>query len=296
MTSTKYLLARFAQAFGIHRRNQRMGDAASETHLLREAEAHLGAAIWEKVEAIEEVSVEYWNLRKLNKERAAVMARLNAEEDKLRIAHEERAALLQISPDDLQPLFDRRSAIIQNLETLTRNRDEVVAEARQVRRIYDGLKMKLEVLAKEARDSAGPAPEAEAAQVRARLLELKAQFTALKETRTTIAAKIDAGEIAIEEIEDNLGEDKKVRRVQASAAFQHISEANKEISALRAEIGVLDTQIRQLHAGIGRHVSRFAHTNPQCAGAARSHLGMVEVMRALRRSISLNHRLANMAS
>lgn len=294
MTSTKYILARFAQAFGIHRRNLRMGDAASETHLLREAEAHLGAAIWENVEAIEEVSVEYWNLRKLNKERAAVMARLNAEEERLRIAHEERAALLQMSPDELQPLYDRRTAIIQDLETLTRKRDEVVAEARQVRRIYDGLKMKLEVLAKDAQDSAGPAPEA--GKVRARLLELKGQFTALKETRTTIAAKIDAGEIAIQEIEDKLGEDKKVRRVQASAAFQHIGEANKEISALRAEIGVLDTQIRQLHAGIGRHVSRFAHTNPQCAGAARSHQGMVEVMRALRRSISLNHRLANMAS
>jgi len=294
MTSTKYLLARFAQAFGIHRRNQRMGDAASETHLLREAEAHLGAAIWEKVEAIEEVSVEYWNLRKLNKERAAVMARLNAQEEKLRIAHEERAALLQISPDDLQPLFDRRSAIIQNLETLTRKRDEVVADARKVRRLYDGLKMKLEVLAKEARDSGGPSPDAE--KVRARLLELKGQFTTLKETRTSIAAEIEAGETAIQVIEEKLGEDKKARRVQASEAFQHIGDANKEISALRAELGLLDTQIRQLHAGIGRHISRHAHTNPQCAGAARSHQGLVEVMRALRRSISLNHRLANMAS
>lgn len=294
MTSTQYVIARFGQAFGIHRRNQRMGDAASETHLLREAEAHLGAAIWENVEAIEDVSVEYWNLRKLTKERAAVMARLDVHEDKLRIAHEERAALLQVSPEDLQPLFDKRFAIIKNLELLTHKRDEVIAEARKVRRIYDGLKMKLEVLSKEAKDSGNQATDAE--KVRARLLELKDAFTGLKENRTTVAAEIEAGEAAIQAIEERLSDDKKARRVQASEAFQHIGEANKEISALRAEIGLLDTQIRQLQGGIGRHVSRHVYINPQCAVAARDERGLVDVMRALRRSISLNHRLANLSS
>jgi hypothetical protein len=68
MTSSRYLVARVAQAFGYVRRAQRMADAASEMHLLREAEAQLGAAIWEKVENIEALSVEYWNLRKLVKE------------------------------------------------------------------------------------------------------------------------------------------------------------------------------------------------------------------------------------
>ena len=72
MTSSRYLVARVAQAFGYFRRAQRMADAASEMHLLREAEAQLGATIWEKVENIEELSVEYWNLRKLIKERDEV--------------------------------------------------------------------------------------------------------------------------------------------------------------------------------------------------------------------------------
>lgn len=55
-----------------------MADAASEMHLLREAESQLGAAIWEKVEAIEELSVEYWNLRKFSKELAAVRKKLSS--------------------------------------------------------------------------------------------------------------------------------------------------------------------------------------------------------------------------
>ena len=41
MTSSRYFVARVAQAFGYVRRAQRMGDAASEMHLLREAEAQL---------------------------------------------------------------------------------------------------------------------------------------------------------------------------------------------------------------------------------------------------------------
>jgi hypothetical protein len=50
MTSSRYLLARVAHGLRIRPQAQRMGDAASEMHLLREAEAQLGAAIWEKVE------------------------------------------------------------------------------------------------------------------------------------------------------------------------------------------------------------------------------------------------------
>ena len=74
-----------------------------------------------------------------------------------------------------------------------------------------------------------------------------------------------------------------------------IGDGKREISILRAENGVLDTQMRQLYAEIGRFVSRNAYHNAACAAAASSHRGMVDVMRALRRSIALNHRLAGTA-
>ena len=63
MTPSKFFVARVAQAFGIQRKNRRMSDAATEMHLLRDAETVLGAAVWERVELIEELSVEYWNLQ-----------------------------------------------------------------------------------------------------------------------------------------------------------------------------------------------------------------------------------------
>lgn len=289
MTSTRYYMARFVQAFGYYRKNQRMGDAASEMHLLREAEAHLGAAIWEKVENIEELSVEYWNLRKLIKERDTVRGKVDECQDRLDRAHEERASLLNSTPEIHQELLDERVALLTDLEKLAIRRDEIVSEAREVRRAYDGLKMKLEVLTKEV-----SSPE-EIDKVKSRLAGLKEKFADLKQQRIDIGLQVEAGDAKVDLVDAKLNEKKQDRRVNASEAFQIIGDGNKEMSILRAESAVLDTQMRQLYAEIGRFVSRHAAQHPACAKAAESHKGLVDVMRALRRSIALNHRLAGTA-
>lgn len=293
MTSTRYYFARFVQAFGYFRKNQRMADAASEMHLLREAEAQLGAAIWEKVEGIEPLSVEYWNLRKFIKEKEIVQKKLAECQARLDQAHEERATVLNNTPDMHQELLDQRVALLTELETLARRRDGIVAEAREVRRSYDGMKMKLEVLTKESAGSESNLKQID--QVRSRLAALKANFSELKHQRILIGTQIEQGDAKVDIVDDQLNEKKKSRRVHASEAFQVIGDGNKEMSILRAESGVLDTQMRQLYAEIGRFISRHAAQDAACAKVASSHQGLVDVMRALRRSIALNHRLAGTA-
>jgi DNA repair exonuclease SbcCD ATPase subunit len=290
MTSTRYLVARFAQAFGYFRRAQRMGDAASEMHLLREAEAQLGAAIWEKTENIEALSVEYWNLRKLIKDRDEVRERLAACQERLDKAHEERSELLNSTPEENQELLDERTKLLTRLEELAQQRDQIVADARDVRRTYVGLKMKLEVLVTETSGTMEDLGE-----VKQRLMELKTRFSELKRQRLSIGEEIEAGDVQVDLVDEKLKEKRQERRLLASEAFQMIGEGNKEISILRAESGVIDTRMRQLYAEIGRYVSRNANRDESCATAAASHHGLVEVMRALRRSIALNHRLAGNA-
>lgn len=293
MTTSRYMLARFAQAFGIYRRPQRMGDAASEMHLLREAEAQLGMGVWENVGSIEKLSIEYWNLRKLVKEREAVAERLAQCEKILDVAHENRANFLRVSPA-LQPeLYQEHLAVLSQLEQLSHKRDRVVAQARDVRRVYDGLKIKLEFLAKERNPSTQHAADLE--HVKKRLAELKQQFAELKEVRTRVGVEIEEGDKKLDQIALELEEIKKERHSQASEAFQIISEANKQLSSLRAELGMLDTQMRQLYSEIGRFVSRHSFNDAHCAQAVKSHRSLVDVMRALRRSVALNHRLAGMS-
>jgi chromosome segregation ATPase len=291
MTPSRYLMVRIAQAFGYYRRANRMADAASEMHLLREAEAFLGSAIWEKVEPIEALSVEYWNLRKLIKDRDDVRNRLAACQEKLDRAHEERANLLNSIPENNQELLEERANLLNELEQLAIRRDKIVADARDVRRSYVGFKTKLEVLVSEEQTQPGSRTE-DINKVKLRLRELKNRFEELKQERTKVGELIEQGDAKVDEVDERLRELRQERRVQASEAFQIIGDGNKELSVLRAESGVIDTRMRQLYAEIGRYVSRHAAQDPGCAAAASAHQGLVDVMRALRRSIALNHKLA----
>jgi chromosome segregation ATPase len=291
MTPTRYFIARITRAFGLHRKNQRMGDAASEMHLLREAEAHLGATIWEKIEGIDKLSTEYWNLRKLTQEREAVATRLTKCQEELKLAHEERANLLNVATEPELKLAAERGEILSRISTLTGRRDEVITSAKEIRRSYDGLKVKAEVIASE---ESGPRSSMdELDKINLSLADLKAKFVDLKNERLKIGAEIEKGDAEIDRISEGIRVLKKAQYDRASRAFQIIGDTNKEISSFRAELGVLETRMNQLYAEIGRYVSRNTATDSACAQAAKGQHGLVEVMAALRRSIAWNHKLAD---
>ncbi len=287
MTTTRYIFARIAQAFGVNRRQRRMAEAASEMHLLREAEQVLGQSVWERVEEVEELGVEYWNLRKLIKEREEIRDKLSECEAVLADAHEQRSTILGAKSDSQQELEDRRGDLLASLEKLAKERDTVIQQAREIRRIYDGLKMKLDVLQREGTSDA-------IEKTKSRMLELKTRFTELKTERDVVAAKIAEGDAEVDAIDTELSEEKQKHRAEASVAFQQIGQANRDISSLKAQLGLIDTQMRQLFSEIGRHVSRNAFVSDQCRTAAKGQLPMIDVMRALRKSVAMNHRLAGM--
>ncbi len=286
MTSTRYLVCLVANAFGYRRKNIRMAEAADETHLLKEAESHLGKAMWEQVESIDALSVEYWNLRKLIKERDRVAAELESRQQLLAEAHQERAGLLGASNEPFLDLLEERQAVLNSLEELAKERDAIVNSARDIRRAYDGTKTKEEVLTRE-----GATKEEAFSAITNRLIQLKLEFSKLKEERQKVAEKIAQGDAKIDTIDTEILKRKKERRAKASEAFQHIGDANQEISTLRAELGVLDTQMRQLYTEIGKYISRNS-SDPECRKASKEMQWLVDVMGALRKSILFNHKLS----
>ncbi|MEI6675402.1 MAG: hypothetical protein WCO57_09515 [Verrucomicrobiota bacterium] len=293
MTTTRYFIARLAQAFGVFRRSQRMGDAASEMQLLRQAETQLGMAIWQDVASIEKLSIEYWNLRKLVKDRELVVTRLAHCEQQLEDAHKERSNILNTQPPMQQGLQEERLVALNKLEQLTHKRDEIVIKARDIRRIYDGLKIKLEFLHQE--NSLPSQPSEDLDKVKHRLSELKQQFIELKNERSQVGEEIEEADGQLDQVDTKIEEIRQKGYAQASRTFQAIGETNREVSTLRAELSVLDTRMRQLYSEIGRYVSRKAFTDAPCAKAANPHHSLVDVMRALRRSVALNHRLSGIS-
>lgn len=287
MTNTQYLLARLALAFGISRRQRRMAEAATETHLLREAEQMLGERIWENVENVEELGIEYWNLRRLMSERTRLRKELTESEEILSAAHDQRASLLGEKSAEQDQLEEDRLNLLTDLEELARQRDGVVAKAREVRRLYDGLKTKLEVLKEEQRED-----HSVLERTQGRMAELHKNFNLLKSDRDRVAREISTRDDELDTIDQNLDTERKKHRTEASEAFQQIGDANRAISEFKAELGLIDTRMQQLFGEIGRHISRNSGANAECRTASRSHRSMVDVMTQLRKSITLNHKLA----
>jgi len=290
MTTTRYLIARVAQAFGLVRKSQRMGDAAREMHLLRDAEAFLGYSIWENCKDIENLSVEYWNLRKLKKEHDAVQEKIDEAESDLATAYEKRAHIFEITPETNQELIDQRTEKLNSLENLASQRDQIVAQGRDVRRVYNGLKMKLEILKQESSHPEEHQDEIQAAQNR--LDELKNKFTELKNQRIKIAKEIEQGDAELDAIDEKFKVIRHERRLMASDSFEIIAECNKDLSLLHSKLGSIKTQMQSKYGEIGRYVSRYYQNDAQCSSACASHRTLADVMRALRRSIVLNLRLS----
>lgn len=293
MTSSRYIIARVAQAFGYVRKTHRMTEASSEMHLLREAETYLGMSVWERVESINELSMEYWNLRKLVKERDEVTKKEDECKQRLDKAHEERATLLNASPEQNEELARVRAEHLVHMGNLARERDALVAEARDVRRIYMGTKTKMEVLTEERGGKTKRVEDLNQIEdLNARLAEIRQRFDELKGRRAEIGERIAAGDRKLDEVDEKIAELRQIRREKAAEAFQVIGEMNKELSRLRAETGLLEVRMRQLYSDIGRHISLNATTHAQCAAVAKNEQGLVAIMKALRRSISYNHKLA----
>jgi chromosome segregation ATPase len=286
MTSTKYLVCLVAQAFGYRQKNIRIADAAEEMHLLKEAESHLGKTLWENVEGIEALSLEYWNLRKLIKERKRVTGELEILQQQLTETHQERASFLKMSNEPYQELLDERQTILNSLEELAKQRNLIVAKARTIRRAHDGTKTKEEVLTKE-----GISDEKDFTAITQKIAELKVQFAELKAERQKVAAKITEGDVKIDTIDTEIQKRKKERRAQASEVFQLIGDANQSISSLHAELGVIDTQMSQLYTEIGKFISRNS-SNAECRKASKELQWLIDVMSALRKSILFNLKLS----
>lgn len=287
MTYTRYLVERLAKAFGYNRRAYRLSDAASEMHLLREAESHLGERIWEHIESIEPLSNEYWNLRKLSREHKELAERIKKCQARLDHAQEERAELINSGGISEHPELEQQSdELLTKLEKLSKQREVVSNEGRNVRRLYNGAKTKLEVLTME-----GGSSEEELAQVRSRLEQLRDRFNELKRQRDEINQAIEQGDAELDKVNEQIAALSSQSREAAAAAFKEINLANKEVWQLRAECGLVETRMHQLHAEIGRYISRHSYHDATCRAAASSEQGLVDVMRALRRSVALNHKL-----
>lgn len=271
-------------------KNKRLTEAADEMHLLRQAEEILGEDVWELAEDIEGISVEYWSLRKLKMDAAKYKDSIQEADTLLNSSHEERNIILTQTNLECQALEAKRAEYIHESEQFIVQRDRTIAEAKHIKRKYEAAQTKMQVIAREE-----GAEEIIVAE-REKLKSYKLDFKKLKIIRDEIGAKIKVVDDKIMHVEETLGDDRKRLRNEASSAYQTIGRANRDISKLAADMGVIRTEMKLHFCEIGRYVSHHVGIDPICTQICKDHARLVAQMQSLRSSIALNHKLAAMAN
>ena len=121
MTSGRYLIASFLQHFGVRRKSKRMTDAAFETHLMQDGEEILGAYCWEKIEHIEELSMQYWSLRRLKLAGKSILSQIKDAEKILALSQTQRASEVDRSTELGEALLGERTTLFESIEELNNN-------------------------------------------------------------------------------------------------------------------------------------------------------------------------------
>lgn len=287
MTIGYYLISSFLQHFGVRRKSKRMTDAAFETHLMQDGEEILGAYCWEKIEHIEELSMQYWSLRRLKRAEKSILSQINDAEKILASAQKQRASEVDHSIELGETFLGEQATILESIEELSKDRDLIIAEAAKTKKRHSALKMKVKVLQEE--DEAHESSE---------IHEARNELAALRKFFATDKTRLDLIEVKLEQQNDQLNKIKgKIDLASgplsgASEVFSTISQANRDITKHRADLGL----VQEEQATLFHEVGRFLNINSMridCREACQDHRGIQEQTRLLRQSIDLNQKLVD---
>jgi Rps23 Pro-64 3,4-dihydroxylase Tpa1-like proline 4-hydroxylase len=287
MTQGRYIIASLLQHFGVRLKSKRMTDAAFETHLMQEGEEILGAYCWENVEHIEELSMPYWSLRRLNRAEENLVSHIKKAEEILADAQRERASEVDRSIDLGETFLNERTTLFKSIEAVNRDRDIIISEAADTKKKHSALRMKVKVLQEETE-----------VQESAEIQKARNELAALRENFTTEKNRLDLVDKKLGKMKDEMGQiqgkiDFESDSMNGSSkVFSRISKANRDITKHRADLGLIQEEQAILFHEVGRflniHSTRF-----DCREACQEHEGIQEQTRLLQQSIDLNQKLVD---
>ena len=286
MTRSRYVIAILLQSFGVILKNKRLTDASYEIHLMQDGEEILGAYCWPNIEDIEELSMEYWNLRKLKQEETTLSEKVSNANKTLSNVQNERASLADLSKGSGQELSQKRERLFEKIEALNIKRDDLLAEAQQTKRKHSALKMQVQVLKEE--DSGN---QEKINDCRESLTDLRIQFTKSKEHLVEINDKVDSLKDKLSKLQEKIDDKLKGSKEETTESFTQISKANRDITKYQAELGVLREEQAKYFRGIGSFL-RINSKREDCKAACKNQRGLLEQTRLLSQSVDWNRHLA----
>ena len=286
MTRVGYIIAKALTSLGISRIEKHRTNAAFETHLLRDSEMVVGELAWFQMENIEEISSEYWKLRKLTRAENELREKVEKLTDRLEESQDARAQALEKVEEATKQKVTERDGLAEKMEQLLIERDKILRDGRAVKRTHSGLKTKLEVLREDSNNTASELIESTQAQLK----EKRMDFERFKERRAATEEKITDVQQKLEVLNTEIEKENESIRKKAEEQFGTIGKTNKELSSLRGKIGLIDTEKSQLYAVVGHYIISNSR-EPEIRKAAKKHHGLLSLIEEVRLSSYRHQRL-----
>lgn len=287
MTQGRYYWMLLLKSCGIKIAQRCLENATYEMHLFKDAQELIGFYNSDYVEHIDELKTEYWEIKNF-KAQIQEIEQKEAEIELLLEGSVKRHGQMNVSKSqEVLELEQQIQQVLDKREEYLEQRTQIFNQGKAIRKIYDGLKTKMEYQGRSQE-----ATEAEIADTRARLEQCVAQLTALKEERDQVIQIIEAIEQQVALKEEALKESKQNSQTEAFESSANLGDLNREITLLRSEKQNL---INNLNKNI-RYVGRFLFANRQdkeVAQCIKKNKELVQQAKVLRKSVILNHRLVD---
>ena len=289
MHNTRYIFAKVMASFGMARKTKLLTDASDEAYMLLHGEELLGHDIWESCEDVEEVSMEYWAIRKLMTKKKELENKMVDIDVSLARLNEHRDESLDDETGGYTLKNEEGVDLNGKLKELEDEREEIINKAHTIKRRITGIHTKIEVIEQEGE---GDVAE-QVSKEQEKLQKNKDDFLELKRTRDVVNAHITKLLGQIEQFESEVAEGRKKLKESASDTYQQIGQVNRDMSELSSQLGLLDLEIQGYYGKIGKFMSEDYSSKGQYKEICKPVKGHIALLNALSESISLNRKLAN---
>ena len=286
MTPTGYLFAKVLNALGLARIEKRRTAAAFETHLLADSEQIIGEFVWESLESIEEVSTEYWKLRKLRIKQNELETKAEKLAQILDNAQEQRTQALEQVSEGSHGMVSERSKITESIKRLNQKKEDLLREGRAIKRTHSGLKTKLEVLLEESGEESKSVVES----TRNQLKEKRIKFEKIREQASALDSNLSEQQLKLTELNKKIKEANSGVRKNAEEQFSVIGKTNKELTNIRGEQGLIKSKQLELYCSVGKFVLSNGK-DPEIKKATKQQKQLLSLIEEVRKSSLRHHKL-----
>ncbi len=288
MNAAAYQLSKVARFFGFRFERNRLAALTRESQFLQEAIDLLGRAAWQDTSEIDDVAVEFWQIRDTEQKQVALKEQMETIKAESQTLEEERARIEHQFSTEINELKEQKIEIMGQAIGLMRDNDASKANLERVKRRYAGMKLRLKAI-EEGNHPGGDDP----AQLQQMMDDLKATYSQMQGGLESGSSEVKTFETQIAEVDSNLETRKSALRAASAEIVGQIGKAAKQLADLSAQIGSLQNSKNALANRIGHFLSQHVESPPpEVKSVLRKHGALTSKIKYFRRSIHYNQRLS----